>query len=645
MASQEELHARSLADPAGFWGEAARAIDWYRAPERVLDDSRAPFVRWFPDGVTNTCHNALDRHVAAGRGAQPALIWDSAMTGAVRTLTYAELLDETARFAGALAGLGVGRGDRVLIYMPMVPEAVVAMLACARLGAIHSVVFGGFAARELATRIDDARPKLLLTASCGLEPGRTVAYGPLVEEALALAAAPPERVVVLQRPQLEQPLRPGRDLDWRELAGAAPADCVPVAAGDPLYILYTSGTTGRPKGVVRDHGGHAVALTWSLRHVYGMQPGETFWAASDIGWVVGHSYIVYAPLLLGCTTILYEGKPVGTPDAGAFWRVAARHGVATLFTAPTAIRAIKREDPEGRLVDRAALGRLRALFLAGERADPDTVEWAGGILGVPVIDHWWQTETGWPIAANCLGLEKLPVKPGSPTRPVPGYDVRVLDDAGRELPPGTAGHIVLRLPLPPGCLPTLWNDDAGFVRSYLERFPGHYATGDGGYFDADGYLWVMGRTDDVINVAGHRLSTGAMEEVVARHPDVAECAVIGVADALKGQVPLALVVAKAGVARAPEEIAREIVERVRGEIGPVASLRRVLLVPRLPKTRSGKVLRATMRRIADAEPWTPPATIDDPAALDEVRRALEAAAEREAAAAAEGSGPRGAAGS
>jgi len=623
MARQEELHARSLADPEGFWAEAAQAVAWFRPFERVRDDARAPFVRWFPGGVTNTCHNALDRHVAAGRGPQPALIWDSAMTGAVRALTYAELRDEAARFAGALAGLGVGRGDRVLIYMPMVPEAVVAMLACARLGAVHSVVFGGFAARELATRIDDARPRLLLTASCGLEPGRTVAYGPLVEEALARAAAPPERVVVLQRPELEQPLRPGRDLDWRVLAaGAAPVDCVPVAATDPLYVLYTSGTTGRPKGVVRDHGGHAVALAWSLRNVYGMRPGETFWAASDIGWVVGHSYIVYAPLLLGCTTILYEGKPVGTPDAGAFWRVAAQHGVDTLFAAPTAIRAIKREDPEGRRVDRAALARLRALFLAGERADPDTVEWAARILGVPVVDHWWQTETGWPIAANCLGLEPLPVKPGSPTKPVPGFDVRVLDDDGRELPAGSTGHIALRLPLPPGCLPTLWNDDEGFVRSYLARFPGHYATGDGGFFDADGYLWVMGRTDDVINVAGHRLSTGAMEEVLARHPDVAECAVIGVADALKGQVPLGLVVLKAAVTRPRDEIARELVERVRGEIGPVAALKQVLVVERLPKTRSGKVLRATMRRIADAEPWSAPATIDDAAALDEVQAAL-----------------------
>jgi propionyl-CoA synthetase len=627
MARQDDLHARSLRDPLGFWAEAAEGIEWFRRWERVRDDARAPFVRWFAGGVTNTCHNALDRHVAAGRGEQPALVWDSAMTGAVRALTFRELRDETARFAGALAGLGVRAGDRVLVYMPMVPEAVVAMLACARLGAVHSVVFGGFASRELATRLDDAKPKVVLTASCGLEPGRTVAYGPLLEGALALAAAKPEHVVVLQRPELAQPLLAGRDHDWRALAAAAtPADCVPVAATDPLYVLYTSGTTGRPKGVVRDHGGHAVALAFSLRRVYGMKPGDTFWAASDIGWVVGHSYIVYAPLLLGCTTILYEGKPVGTPDAGAYWRVAARHGVDALFTAPTAIRAIKREDPEGRLVDRAKLARLRTLFLAGERADPDTVEWAGRLLGVPVVDHWWQTETGWPIAASCRGVdEPLPVKPGSPSKPVPGYDVRILDDEGHEVAPGTTGHIALRLPLPPGCLPTLWQDDEGFVRSYLERFPGHYATGDGGHFDADGYLWVMGRTDDVINVAGHRLSTGAMEEVLARHPDVAECAVIGVADALKGQVPLGLAVLKAGVSKPADAVARELVERIRGEIGPVAALKQVLVVARLPKTRSGKVLRSTMRRIADGQPWAAPATIDDPLTLDEVRTALQGA--------------------
>jgi propionyl-CoA synthetase len=619
----EEVYARSLADPEGFWADAAEAIDWVRRWDRVRDAAAPPAGRWFVGGVLNTCHNALDHHVAAGRGEQPALVWDSAMTGAVARLTYRELRDEAARCAGALAALGVGRGDRVLLYMPMVPEAVVAMLACARLGAIHSVVFGGFAAPELAARIDDARPRVLVTASCGLEPGRVVPYQPMVEGALARASWRVAHGLVLQRPAERFVLRAGRDHDWHEaLAAAAPADPVPVAATDPLYVLYTSGTTGRPKGVVRDHGGHAVALLWSLRHVYGMAPGEVFWAASDIGWVVGHSYIVYAPLLLGCTTVLYEGKPVGTPDAGAFWRVAARHGVDVLFTAPTALRAIRREDPEGRLLDRTALGRLRALFLAGERADPDTVEWAQRLLGVPVVDHWWQTETGWPIAADPLGIEALPVKPGSPTRAVPGYDVRILDDAGRVLPAGATGHIALRLPLPPGCLPTLWNDDAGFRRAYLERFPGYYQTGDAGHLDSDGYLWVMGRTDDVINVAGHRLSTGAMEEVLARHPDVAECAVIGVADPLKGQTPLGLVVLKAGVARDPEAVAGELVARVRAEIGPVAAFKQAAVVPCLPKTRSGKILRGTLRRIADAEPWGVPPTIEDPGALEEAREAL-----------------------
>lgn len=626
MARQDELHARSLAAPREFWEEAASGIEWFRRWEQVCDEARAPFLRWFAGGVTNTCHNALDRHVTAGRGAQPAVIYDSAMTGVVRVLSYQELYDEVARFAGALVGLGVGRGDRVLIYMPIVPEAVVAMLACARLGAIHSVVFGGFAARELATRIDDARPKVVLSASCGLEPGRVIAYGPLLEAALARTAFSPQHIVVLQRPEHTQPLHGDRMLDWRRVAAAAePVGCTPVAATDPLYVLYTSGTTGKPKGVVRDHGGHAVALTWSLRSVYGMQPGETFWAASDIGWVVGHSYIVYAPLLLGCTTILYEGKPVGTPDAGAYWRVASRHDVKVLFTAPTAMRAIRREDPDGHFFAQSSPRTLRALFLAGERADPDTVEWAQRTLGVPVIDHWWQTETGWPIAANCLGLELLPVKPGSPTRPVPGYDVRILDDDGAELPSGSSGHVVLRLPLPPGTLTTLWNDDEGFIRSYLSRFPGYYATGDGGYFDADGYLWVMGRTDDVINVAGHRLSTGAIEEVLSRHPDVAECAVIGVADALKGQVPLGLVVSKREVVRTPAELAEELVRSVREEIGPVAAFKRVLVVERLPKTRSGKILRGTLRRMADAAPWAAPPTIEDPAALAEMGEILRSA--------------------
>jgi propionyl-CoA synthetase len=610
------LRARSLADPEGFWAEAAESVEWFRRWDRVLDDERRPFTRWFPGAITNTCHNALDRHVAAGIGESTALVYESPVTGRSARLSYRELRDRVARFAGALAGLGVGRGDRVIVYMPMVPEAVVAMLACARLGAIHSVVFGGFASRELAVRIDDARPKVIVSASCGIEPGRLVAYKPLLDEAIAMAKCKPERCVMLQRPELAAALVPGRDLDWEELvAGAAPADCVPVAATDPLYVLYTSGTTGKPKGVVRDNGGHAVALVWSLRHVYGIEPGETFWAVSDIGWAVGHSYIVYAPLLSGCTAVLYEGKPVGTPDAGIYWRLAAKHGVAAMFTAPTAMRAIKREDPDGLLVPKSGLERLRTLFLAGERVDPDTVEYARRILGVPVIDHWWQTETGWPVAANCMGVEPEPVKLGSPTRAVPGYDVRVL-------PASASGHIVLGLPLPPGCLPTLWNDDAGFQRAYFERFPGFYQTGDGGYVDADGYLFVMGRTDDIINVAGHRLSTGAMEEVLARHPDVAECAVIGVADALKGQVPLGFAVLKAGVLRDPELIAAELVQRVRDEIGPVAAFKQALVVPRLPKTRSGKILRGTMRRIADAEPWTMPATIDDPAILDEIHTLL-----------------------
>ena len=623
MSRLAALRARSLADPEAFWAEAAAAVDWLRPWDRVLDDAHRPLTRWFPGAIMNTCHNALDRHVDGGRGDQIALLYESPVTGRAATFPYRALRDAVARFAGALAGLGVARGDRVLVYMPMVPEAVVAMLACARLGAIHSVVFGGFASRELAARIDDATPKVVVTASCGIEPGRIVAYKPLLDEAIAMASAKPERVVLLQRPELEAPLVPGRDLDWNELTAAAtPAACVPVAATDPLYILYTSGTTGKPKGVVRDNGGHAVALTWSLRHVYGIGPGEIFWAISDIGWAVGHSYIVYAPLLAGATALLYEGKPVGTPDAGIYWRIAAQHGVAAMFTAPTAIRAIKREDPEGKLVPKSGLEKLRTLFLAGERVDPDTVEWSRRILGVPVIDHWWQTETGWPIAANCMGIEPLPVKLGSPTQAVPGWDVRVLDDDGHEQPPYVSGHIAIRLPLPPGCLPTLWNDPDGFRRAYFERFPGFYQTGDGGHLDADGYLYVMGRTDDVINVAGHRLSTGAMEEVLARHPDVAECAVIGVADPLKGQVPLGFAVLKAGVARDPDGIAAELVQRVRDEIGPVAAFKQALIVARLPKTRSGKILRGTMRKIADAQPWSAPATIDDPAILDEIAAIL-----------------------
>jgi propionyl-CoA synthetase len=620
----DQTYARSLSDPEGFWATAAETIQWDRRWDRVFDGSRPPFSRWFPGGRLNTCFNAVDAHVERGRGKQPALIWDSPVTGTVRTYTFAELQAEVARCAGMLRAQGVARGDRVIIYMPMVPEAVIAMLACARLGAIHSVVFGGFAPNELAARINDARPKLIVSASCGIEVNRVIAYKPLLDQAIELATSKPERCIVLQRPQATAALVRGRDLDWHEtVAGAAPADCVPVDATDPLYILYTSGTTGQPKGVVRDNGGHAVALKWSMANVYGIGPGEVFWAASDIGWVVGHSYIVYAPLLQGATTILYEGKPVGTPDPGAFWRVSAQHGVNALFTAPTAFRAIKKEDPQGAHIGRHDLRRFRTLFLAGERCDPDTLEWAQARLGVPVIDHWWQTETGWAIAANCVGLGMLPVKPGSPTKAVPGYDVRVLDEDGREAPAGRIGSIVVKLPLPPGCLSTLWNNDAGFETSYMSAHPGHYLTGDAGYRDADGYLYIMSRIDDIINVAGHRLSTGAMEEVLASHPDVAECAVVGVADEIKGEVPLGFVVMKAGVARAEHEVVEELVRKVRDTIGPVAAFKTAAVVPRLPKTRSGKILRGTMKRIADGVEYKSPATIDDPAALGDIAETLK----------------------
>ncbi|MGD8859884.1 MAG: propionyl-CoA synthetase [Myxococcales bacterium] len=621
MGAYEREYRRSLEDPEGYWGEAAERIDWSRRWERVLDFSQPPFARWFVGGELNTCHNCLDRHADGGRGGQAALIYDSALTGRREQLTYAELRERVAHLAGGLARLGVSKGDRVLIYMPMVPEAVMAMLACARLGAIHSVVFGGFAAQELAKRIDDAEPRVVLSASCGLEPGRTIAYKPLLDEALSIAKARPEKSVILQRPELQAKLGE-RDLDWSALEGAEPADCVPVAATDPLYILYTSGTTGIPKGVVRDNGGHAVALAWSLEEIYGMQPGEVFWAASDIGWVVGHSYIVYAPLLLGCTTVLYEGKPVGTPDAGAFWRVIAEHDVRTLFTAPTAFRAIRKEDPEGALIGDYALSRFRSLFLAGERADPATVEWAEQKLGVPVIDHWWQTETGWPIAANCIGLEQLPVKHGSPTRAVPGYDVHVVDSQGRDVPAGETGEIVIKLPLPPGCFPTLWRNEARYVESYMSRYDGYYVTDDAGYMDEDGYLFVMARVDDIINVAGHRLSTGGMEEILAGHPDVAECAVVGVVDALKGHVPIGLVVLNAGCERAPAELQAELVSRVRSTLGPVAAFKQVVIVPRLPKTRSGKVLRKTIRKIADGDEYRVPATIDDASSLDDISQSL-----------------------
>ena len=625
QSTQDPVYARWRNAPERFWEDAAEAVHWYRRWDRVLDASRPPFYRWFAGGVVNTCYNALDRHVLAGHADQPALIYDSPVTQTISSFTYRELLDQVSRFAGVLIGQGVGRGDRVIIYMPMVPEAAVAMLACARIGAIHSVVFGGFASHELAARISHAGPKLIVSASCGIEANRVVPYKPLLDKAIELATAKPSRCVVLQRRQERAPMISGRDLDWSELmAGARPAECVPVEATDPLYILYTSGTTGTPKGVVRDNGGHLVALTWSMKHIYGVEPGEVYWAASDLGWVVGHSYILYGPLFNGNTTILYEGKPVGTPDPGAFWRVISQHGVRVQFTAPTAIRAIKRDDPGGECVRRYDLSRFRTLFLAGERCDPDTLHWAEKRLGVPVVDHWWQTETGWPIGANCVGLGMIPVKPGSCARAVPGYDVRVLGGDGREVPDGRTGSLVIKLPLPPGCLPTLWNNDSGFVQSYLSTYPGYYLTADAGYKDADGYLWVMSRTDDIINVAGHRLSTGAMEEVLASHPDVAECAVVGVADELKGEVPLGFIVLKAGVRHAPETVVQELVEMVRERIGPVACFKTATVVQRLPKTRSGKILRGTVKKIADGIEYRVPPTIDDPAILDEITSALAA---------------------
>ena len=627
MTSYAATYRRSLTEPEAFWAEAAEAIDWEKRWEKVLDDSRPPFYRWFAGGRLNTSWNALDRHVASGRGERVALIWDSPVTGQIRHFTYREMRDRTARVAGMLSQLGVKAGDRVLIYMPMVPEAAIGMLACARIGAVHSVVFGGFAPHELATRIDDARPRVVLTASCGIETARVIPYKPLLDAAIEEARVKPEACVVLQRPMCHADLVPGRDRDWQELEAAARlADCVFVAATDPLYILYTSGTTGIPKGVVRDNGGHAVALHWSMRNIYGVQPDEVFWTASDVGWAVGHSYTVYGPLIYGCTSVMYEGKPVGTPDAGAFWRVIAQHDVRVFFTAPTAFRAVRQQDPEGALIRNYDLGRFRALFLAGERADPPTLQWAEQHLKVPVIDHWWQTETGWPIGANCLGIERLPVKYGSCSRAVPGWDVRVLEaDAvgeANEVKPGEIGAIAVKLPLPPGALPTLWQQDERFVESYLSAFPGYYQTADAGLIDADGYIHVMTRTDDIINVAAHRLSTGEIEEVVAAHPDVAECAVMGVADALKGQVPLGLVVLKAGAKRAPADIEREVANLVRQRVGAIAGLKTVLVVERLPKTRSGKILRGTMRAIADGADYRVPATIDDPAILPEIGEAL-----------------------
>ena len=623
-----DTYAAWQKDPQGFWAAAAREIDWIVPPTRIFDADAGVYGLWFPDAVCNTCYNAVDRH-AKTHGSQRAVIYDSPITGAKRTYTFAELLDEVSTLAAVLQDLGVGKGDRVILYMPMVPEALFGMLACARIGAVHSVVFGGFAPKELATRIDDAKPKLVLTASCGIEPGRIIQYKPLLDQAIDLSASKPAAVLLMQRPQAHASMIAGRDHDWAQAVDAAKAagrraDCVPLAATDPLYILYTSGTTGIPKGVVRDNGGHMVALKWSMKNFYDIDPGEAFWAASDLGWAVGHSYIAYAPLLHGCACVIFEGKPVGTPDAGVFWRVIEEHKIVALFTAPTAFRAIKKEDPNAEHLKKYSIKHLRTLFLAGERADPDTVQWAERHLGIPVIDHWWQTETGWCIAGNPVGLGALAVKYGSATVPMPGYDVRIVDEACKELPNGAMGSIVIKLPLPPSCLPTLWQNDARMIDSYLTEFPGYYKTSDAGYKDAEGYLFVMGRTDDIINVAGHRLSTGGMEEVLASHPDVAECAVIGVADALKGEVPVGFVVLKYGVTRAAADIESDVVKLVRDKIGPVASFRTAITVARLPKTRSGKILRGTMKKIADHTEWSMPATVDDPAIFDEIDAALKA---------------------
>jgi propionyl-CoA synthetase len=624
MGRYEAIFERSIQDPQGFWGEAAGAISWYKKWDGVLNDTKPPFYRWFSGAEMNTCYNALDRHVEGGRADQTALIYDSPVTKQVRHFTYRELRDQTAKFAGVLRDKGVKKGDPVVIYMPMIPEAVVAMLACARLGAVHSVVFGGFAPHELAIRIDDAKPNVVITASGAIEVTRLIHYKPIVDKAFELASHTPKTCIVFQRTQVRAEMMPGRDVDWEELmAKAQPADCVPIKATDPLYILYTSGTTGLPKGVVRDNGGHAVALRWSMEHIYGVKPGDVYWAASDVGWVVGHSYIVYGPLLAGCTTILYEGKSVGTPDPGAFWRVISEHKVKVMFTAPTAFRAIKKEDPNGEYIRKYDLTGFKYLFLAGERLDPDTYHWATNLINKPIIDHWWQTETGWPITANPMGIEGFPIKPGSSTKPVPGFDVRILDGSGREQEPNKEGVVVVKMPLPPGTLQTLWKADERFVKSYTSIYPGYYYTSDGGYKDSEGYVYIMGRIDDVINVAGHRLSTGEMEEIVSTHQAVAECAVIGAADSLKGQLPLGFVVLKSGISAPKEIIKEELVRLVRNEIGPIACFRKVAVVNRLPKTRSGKILRGTMRKIADGEAYKIPSTIDDPAILGEIETALK----------------------
>lgn len=622
LGNYDEVYRLSIEYPEEFWGQAAESVAWYRRWDQVLDNSNPPFTRWFCGGILNSCYNALDRHVESGRADQVALIYDSPVTSTVKKFTYRELRDSAAQCAGGLTRLGVTKGDRVVIYMPMIPEAIISMLACARIGAIHSVVFGGFAPKELATRIEDARPKVVMCSSCGIEVSRIIPYKPLLDSAIELCTHKPDACVIVQRPEETVTLIEGRDHDWSAIMTGEPADCVPVASTDPLYILYTSGTTGKPKGVLRDNGGHLVALKWSMTNIYGVTPGEVYWAASDIGWVVGHSYIVYGPLFHGCTTVIYEGKSVGTPDPGAFWRVISEHGVSVLFCAPTAFRAIRREDPEARYLRKYDTSSLRMLFLAGERCDPDTLTWAEEQLGVPVIDHWWQTETGWSIGANCAGIELLPVRPGSCTKAVPGYDVRVFDTEGKPVSPGQNGNIVIKSPLPPGCLVTLWKNDADFIRTYFSTYPGYYYTSDAGYKDPEGYLWIMGRTDDIINIAGHRLSTGAMEEVLSHHSDVAECAVTGVHDRVKGEVPVGFIVLKSGRSRVPAEIERELVLMMRERIGPIASFKEVSVVKRLPKTRSGKILRGTIKKIADGVAFSVPPTIDDPVVLDEIREVL-----------------------